>query len=75
MLNWRKSVCPSIPNSLEDYNILLNSERWKHLYHSDNNHLTVTNVYGEDGSIATVFLDPLVLRTFQSAHIYADATF
>ncbi|KAH0555492.1 hypothetical protein KQX54_019337 [Cotesia glomerata] len=75
MYNWRKTIIPPIPKTLEEYYIFVTSDKWKHLLHSANSPLTVTNVYGDDGSIATVFYDSVFLRNFQSVRIFADATF
>ncbi|XP_074100585.1 uncharacterized protein LOC141528439 [Cotesia typhae] len=35
----------------------------------------VTNVYGRDGSIATVFIDPDFLENVQTTNLYIDATY
>ncbi|KAH0563724.1 hypothetical protein KQX54_005111 [Cotesia glomerata] len=75
MQQWRRKICPPTPTSLGEYYLRLKLDRWKHLYKSNNSNLTVTNVYGRDGSIATVFIDPDFLENIQTTNLYIDATY
>lgn len=75
MQQWRKKICPPTPNSLGEYYLRLKLNRWKHLYQSNDSNLSVINVYRNDGSIATVFIDPEFFDNIHDTHLYVDATY
>lgn len=75
MQQWRRKICPPTPGSLGEYYLRLKLDRWQYLYRSQNSNLTVANVYGTDGSIATVFIDPDLLQNIHITNLYIDATY
>ncbi|XP_057334283.1 uncharacterized protein LOC130673324 [Microplitis mediator] len=75
MQTWRKNNRPPVPKTLQEYVERLNSDYWRKFFIPPNSNLTVINVRGTDGSVATVFIDANLLQNFQSVHLYADATY
>lgn len=75
MQTWRKLNCPPIPKTLDEYVVRLNSPRWKNLFFKNGCNLIATHLIGSDGSEAVVFFDQSNLLNFQTAHLYADATY
>lgn len=75
MQGWRKSSCPRVPKTIQEYVQLLNSQRWKSRFFLNDSNLDVDNIIGTDGSVATVFIDGIILQNFTNVNLYVDATY
>ncbi|CAG5075317.1 Protein of unknown function [Cotesia congregata] len=75
MQGWRKNSCPRVPKTIQEYVQLLNSQRWRSRFFSNDSNLDVSNIIGTDGSVATVFIDGIMLQNFTNVNLYVDATY